>query len=165
MKLLLALSIFIVSLPVKAAVSSDAALERCRAEQNALRRLACYDGINVANSTVATETTKSTEALAQAEAALGPMPVTPPQQNFGLEHKQVNDDSEQELTVIVQSVSYSPRKELIIDFTNGQRWRQVGSGRYNIDNGEEHLIKRGILNSFFLANKQNNRTIKIKREK
>lgn len=153
MKQLLALSLVVASLPLFAAVPLADALELCRTEQNALRRLTCYDGISI-DKAPATPT-----AVVQQKAA------EKPQQSFGLEHRQLDEEAPELLSVTVKSVNYSPRKELIVVFTNGQRWRQIGSEHYKIEAGEQHFIKRGVLNSFFLANAETNRTVRIRREK
>ena len=161
MKLLLALSLVVASLPLSAAVPLEQAIELCRAEQNALRRLTCYDGISADTATAAPAAIaqqKTATAVQQKAAAT-------PQQSFGLEHKQLDEEAPEQLSVTVKSVDYSPRKELIVAFTNGQRWRQVGNEHYQIEVGEQHFIKRGVLNSFFLANAETNRTVRIKREK
>lgn len=138
------------------------AVELCRAEQNALRRLTCYDAINLASGDSAGSKTLPSQASERAQQA-----TTKPQQNsderFGLEHKE-QADADETLRVTVKNVSYTPRKELIVEFDNGQRWRQIGSDYYAIAVGQQHTIKRGVLNAFFLANDNNNRTIRIKRE-
>uniref|UniRef100_A0A486XT38 Uncharacterized protein n=1 Tax=Rheinheimera sp. BAL341 TaxID=1708203 RepID=A0A486XT38_9GAMM len=152
----LAIITLLIATGSSAAVPVEQALELCRAEQNALKRLTCYDAIgNSAQATksAAVVTTKSASSTTN----------TTPADNFGIEHKQ-NTDIAERLDVTVKSVTHSPRKELIIEFENGQRWRQVGSGDYKIAPGQQHYIKRGVLNSFFLANDNNNRTIRIRRE-
>lgn len=166
MKSVFAVLIAIISLPVSASnVSLTQALELCRAEQNALRRLTCYDNIQ---HTPAQQTVTDTQAqpvqqvkpAAEAEVAVKAKPAD----TFGMEHKQSSNDTAEQLTVTVKSVRYSPHKQLIVEFDNGQRWRQIGSDYYSIKEGQQHRIKRGAFNSFFLANDNNNRTIRIRRE-
>ena len=72
MKQLLALSLVVASLPLFAAVPLEQALELCRAEQNALRRLTCYDGISADTATAAPATIaqqKTATAIQQKAAA------------------------------------------------------------------------------------------------
>ncbi len=146
------------------------AVELCRAEQNALRRLSCYDAIAITNTAEVKALPAQANERAQ-QATAKPSPAKPATANteknsderFGLEHK-VQADADETLRVKVKNVSYTPRKELIVEFDNGQRWRQIGSDYYAIAVGQQHTIKRGVLNSFFLANDNNNRTIRIKRE-
>jgi hypothetical protein len=156
MKQFFAACIIFASLPVSAAIPVEQALELCRAEQNALRRLSCYDAI-AADDTTATTQNKS--ALPPAAAVS-----SKPETSFGLEHKKSNEDVAEQIGVTVKSVSYTPHKELIVEFDNGQRWRQIGNDYYSISAGQQHYIKRGILSAFFLANDNNNRTIRIRRE-
>ena len=158
MKYLLALIATLATLPAVAEQPTlQQALELCRAEQNALRRLTCYDAIDYANSQ-ATAKSLPAQANAQAQQASG----KPAETDFGLEHRQRHDTKEQ-LNLIVKSVTYSPRKELIVEFDNGQRWRQIGTEYYSIKEGQQHHIKRGVLNSFLLSNDDNNRTIRVRR--
>lgn len=154
MKQFIALCVAIICLPVNAAIPLEQALELCRAEQNALRRLSCYDAIAI-NGVIAAPSEKN----AQSPAAVS----TKPEDTFGLEHKQSADTAEQ-LQLTVKSVRYTPHKELIVEFDNGQIWRQIGNDYYSIAAGQQHYIKRGVLNAFFLANHNNNRTIRIRRE-
>ena len=162
MKYLL-ISLGLVVTSVSAAVPTEQALELCRAEQNALKRLLCYDAINVdsavgASSTVATKS----QALATVPTAIQPKTDTNTDNSFGLEHKQKEQDADL-IHVTVKSFSYSAHDELQVEFANGQQWRQQGNDYYPIAVGERHSIKRGIFNSFVLANDKNNRTIKIRR--
>lgn len=143
------------------------AVELCRAEQNALRRLTCYDAISLTSATTPGLKALPSQANEQAQQATAKLATAKPaksdDERFGLEHKE-QVDADETLRVTVKDVSYSPRKELIVEFNNGQRWRQIGSEYYAIAVGQQHTIKRGVLNSFFLANDNNNRTIRIKRE-
>lgn len=143
------------------------AVELCRAEQNALRRLTCYDAISLTSATTPGVKTLPSQANERAQQATAKLATTQPAKNnddrFGLEHKK-QADADETLRVTVKNISYTPRKALIVEFDNGQRWRQIGSDYYAIAVGQQHTIKRGVLNSFFLANDNNNRTIRIKRE-
>ena len=163
MKSVFAVVIAIVSLPLSASsVPLTQALELCRAEQNALRRLTCYDSIQ---HTAAQQNNTAVQALpVQAAPAAKAAVEGDSSDSFGMEHKQNSDDSAEQLAVTVKSLRYSPRKELIVEFDNGQIWRQNGSGHYKIAAGEQHFIKRGVLNSFLLGNDNNNRTIRVRRE-
>lgn len=140
-----------------AQTSLSSAIEQCRTEQNALKRLVCYDEIKAPNAPVAATPAasgRSAEAKATRPAA---------NNDFGLEHKKT-DDTADKVSAIVSKISYSPRKEMIIEFDNGQVWRQTASGTYPIKVGERHFIKRGMLGAFYLGNDNNNRTLKVKRE-
>ncbi|KKO44644.1 hypothetical protein WG68_14765 [Arsukibacterium ikkense] len=169
----------LLSLPANADPLTEA-LNECRQQQNALKRLVCYDEINLATTSVkpaAPARTPANEASAKATPTHGkppalpapavnraPLSKAPPAaEDFGLEHKKTADKQTDQLYLTVSSISYSPRKELIVEFDNGQTWRQTGSGNYPIAVGERHFIKRGMLNSFTLGNDDNNRNIKVRR--
>lgn len=134
------------------------ALEQCRTEQNALKRLVCYDEINTRGTVAAAP---ALPARSEAEASVTRQT---PSNEFGREHKQSTDDLTDQIYAVVSKISYSPRKEMIIEFDNGQVWRQAASGTYLIKVGERHFIKRGMLGAFYLGNDNNNRTLKVKRE-
>lgn len=142
-----------------AAVPTEQAIELCRAEQNALKRLVCYDAINLS----------STQTAAQSSAPTAPSATLTAEADkniedyFGQEHKRNVQDPDV-INVTVKSFEYSLRKELIIEFDNGQIWRQKGTQYYPIAVGEQHRITRGVLNSFRLGNDRNNRTISIGRQ-
>mgnify|MGYP005840989869 CR=1 FL=1 len=141
-----------------AAIPLEQALELCRAEQNALRRLTCYDAIADGKTTVQSTT-------ASAPAATSSARNTTPAEQFGIEHRQQEDTTVEQLNVVVKSLQYTPYKELTVEFTNGQIWQQIGTDYYKIAEGETHFIRRGVLNSFLLGNEKSNRTIRVKREK
>ncbi|HEY0923354.1 hypothetical protein [Rheinheimera pacifica] len=169
MKLMLAALVAVASLPVAAAIPLDQALELCRAEQNALRRLSCYDAISAVTASTATQNNTASVTAT----AVAPTPAVPaantvaqkkPEADFGIEHRKIDEDAPDQIYLSVKEVRYSPRKELIVEFDNGQIWRQNGTDYYKIAAGEQHYIKRGVLSSFFLGNDNNNRTIRVRRE-
>ncbi|MGI5310209.1 hypothetical protein [Rheinheimera sp. WS51] len=138
------------------AIPTEQALELCRAEQNALKRLVCYDAINV-NSVTASKQAISSNS----EVNTKPIESNT-EKNFGLEHSKQQDADL--IYVTVKNFNYTAHDKLQIEFENGQKWRQQGSDYYPIAVGERHHIKRGIFNSFMLGSDKNNRTIKIRRE-
>ena len=142
-------------LTATASIPLEQALELCRAEQNALRRLTCYDAI--ADNTTVKQSTANSQSSAKTTIA--------PTEQFGVEHKLQDDENIEQLDVVVKSLRYSPHKELRVEFTNGQVWHQVGNDYYKIAEGEQHFIRRGVLNSFLLGNSKSDRTIRVKREK
>ncbi|HEX5792656.1 MAG TPA: hypothetical protein VFY01_05235 [Rheinheimera sp.] len=153
-----------------APIPTEQAIELCRAEQNALRRLNCYDAISANTSTVssvapiaannAPATSSKPAAIAQPQAVAE----TSADSSFGLEHKKSAEQSADKIYVTAKTISENKYRGLSIEFTNGQIWQQQGSDYYQIKQGEEHYIRRGALGSFFLANDRNNRAIRVKRE-
>ena len=152
MKSLVAVAIAIISLPISASsIPLEQALELCRSEPNALKRLLCYDAIN--------------KTATEAPATVSTQPKTAPQQEFGKEHRNIlAEDSPEQLYMTVTKVSYDPYKSLIVEFDNGQIWRQLGSEYYSIKAGEKHYIKRGVMNSFLLGSDDGRKAIRVRRE-
>jgi hypothetical protein len=154
----------------------EQALTACRAEQNALKRLVCYDDILLTNKVelpaAASGTTSDPKASAVDVAntnavkpdAAAAKAKDSASERFGLEHQRQPEQTT-ELSFIVSKVSYNNRRELVVEFDNGQVWRQQGSDHYPIAVGEKHRIKRGMLGSFRLGNERNNRTIQVRRER
>lgn len=165
MKSVFAVVIAIISLPLSASsIPLTQAIELCRAEQNALRRLTCYD--NIQNTPAQLNNSAAQTLPVQAAPAAQAANKAEPADIFGMEHKQTSDENASDkIYVKVTKIQFSPRKELIVTFDNRQVWRQNGTDYYKIEVGEQHFIKRGALNSFFLGNENNNRIIRVRREK
>lgn len=155
-----ALIAYLLSSPVLAQSNMASAIEQCRTEQNALKRLVCYDEIKTQAGlpNAAASTTRAAPPTAPAATASSSA------SDFGKEHKRDTSHNADVIYVVVKSVRFGPRKEIIIALDNGQVWRQSGSGTYPIAEGERHFIKRGMLGAFYLGNDSNNRTLKISRE-
>lgn len=155
--------------PPAQAEQLTAAMNECRQQQNALKRLVCYDEIKLTATDAPVAQAKqpqspqSQQPVATSKRPTAEQTAAPAQSDFGLEHKQTADKQADQLYLTVSDVSYSPRKELIVAFDNGQTWRQTGTDYYKIAVGERHYIKRGMLNSFTLGSDANNRTIKVRR--
>ncbi|WP_134058731.1 hypothetical protein [Rheinheimera aquimaris] len=153
---------------VQAAIPAEQAIELCRAEQNALRRLNCYDAISADTSVAAAApVARATQSAAPQQPTVSqpqPAPAATAESSFGLEHKKSSEQTTDKIYVTVKTVSENQQRELVVEFTNGQIWRQRGNDYYQIKAGEKHYIKRGVLGSFFLGNDDNNRTIRVKRE-
>ena len=149
--------------PVSVAQSSVAtALEQCRSFTQTEQRLACYDAINTSPTNLTAATVIAAELAQTKPVVTAEVDEKTIESQFGHERKQAVNTIEQ-ITSIVRKVSYSLRKELIVEFENDQVWRQTNSSFYPINVGEEHHIKRGAVGSFYLANDKNNRTLKVRR--
>ena len=160
--------------PLAQASELSAALNKCRQQHNSVKRLLCYDEINLQLTTHSAATPapadhtarQSATSLAQQTAVNRSTVVAgtiEADEDFGLEHKKIAEKRVDQLYVTVSNISYSPHKELIVEFDNGQIWRQSDNGYYKIAVGEQHYIKRGMFNSFRLGNDDNNRTVKVRR--
>ena len=141
---------------LQAAIPVEQALELCRAEQNALRRLTCYDAISMQpqqQHTVSQAPVSSTATKAAAE------------EEFGKEHRNTIDESAPDLVYMtVKEISYDPYKSLIVEFDNGQIWQQLGTEYYRIKVGEQHYIKRALMNSFLLGRDDGRKAIRVRRK-
>lgn len=152
-----------------AAVPIEQAVEVCRAEANALRRLSCYDSIATNTNTTSSAITATNATIAESPVPTNSVPEnTITEQNseniFGMEHKQNTELMVDKIYATVKTVSKTIHKELIIEFTNGQVWLQKGNDYYPVKPGDKHYIKRGALGAFFLGNDDSNRAIRVKRE-
>ena len=151
----LAIMTLLIATSSQASVPVEQALELCRAEQNALKRLLCYDAIN----------SSATSASAAAVAKKPEVASQTPQQEFGKEHRNIlQEDSPEQVYMTVAKVSYDPYKSLIVEFDNGQVWRQLGTEYYSIKAGEKHYIKRAVMNSFLLGSDDGRKAIRVRRE-
>lgn len=161
-------------LPMSAVASSlEQALAVCRGEENALKRLVCYDEINLTKqSSLPAQASKGQQQAAasrtktdgQATEIKAETTASQATERFGLEHKS-QPERASALSMTVTKLSHNNRRELIIEFDNGQVWRQQGNSHYPIAVGEQHQIKRGMLGGFSLGNERNNRTIRVLRER
>ena len=71
-----------------------------------------------------------------------------------------------EVRFVVKSASLSLRKKWRFTFENGQKWEQKDSDKFaKFEAGDEVIIKRGVMNAFYLKKPDANRTIRVKRVK
>ena len=149
------------------------ALQACTFVENDFNRLLCYDntmaGKSLSKPTTTKTLTPSTNNAAPAVAAAtgtavaGEQIVKTKNEDFGLEHKEVSKDNDDEISAVVTSVKEAPYGELIINLDNGQQWRQVGSDRLRLATNDTVVIERGMFNSFLLKKAGQNRSIRVKR--
>ncbi|NMP30739.1 hypothetical protein HII17_04105 [Thalassotalea sp. M1531] len=160
----------------------------CKSESDSLKRLVCYDQITEL-LVAKTDFTKTSTAEVNVvnEAAVKPIAAVSavkadetnptklaekPQANsaraeaiFGQEQKQ-RDDIVDEVHFVIKSAKLSLRKKWQFVFENGQRWEQKDTDRFaKFEAGQEVIIKRGIMNAFYLKKQDANRTIRVKRTK
>ncbi|MBZ9613666.1 hypothetical protein [Rheinheimera maricola] len=155
MKRLAMITLLVATSSHAAGIPTEQALELCRAEQNALKRLLCYDTIN----------TGSTQNSSVAPSATAPATAAQQPQEFGKEHRNfLPEDAPEQVYMTVRKISYDPYKSLIVEFDNGQVWQQLGTEYYSIKAGEKHYIKRGVMNSFLLGSDDGRKAIRVRRE-
>ena len=169
MSVLVAISMLMI--PVSAAdfVSS---FKQCAAEKDSLNRLLCYDKlakvlnhqqVDVELPDVPVATSKSPGTVSTAR-TLEPAST---EDEFGA--KYLKNDMQEAITQVsymIKSVDKTLRGLYRFTFENGQKWEQQESDigiRFRV--GETVIIKRGVLDSFYLKGKNSNRTIQVKRIK
>jgi hypothetical protein len=126
------------------------ALKACGTIKNDQNRLLCYD--KAINGKALNEKSSNTELTATAD-------------DFGLEHKNLDEERVGEIKAVVISIKKAPYGKLIINLNNDQQWRQHDSERMLLKKGDKIVIRRGALNSFLLKKDGTNRSIRVKRTK
>ncbi|WP_105200361.1 hypothetical protein [Pseudoalteromonas sp. T1lg10] len=153
------------------------ALKACSFIENDFRRLLCYDNImagkpidsmpaNVPANKAGKSQGKGAEASAAAAGNANANAANKGKKDkgdFGLEHKQRNEENGDELVAKVSSIKEAPYGELIITLDNGQRWRQVGTESFRISKNDTVVISRAMFNSFLLKKQGSNKSIRVKR--
>ena len=145
------------------------ALQACTFVENDFNRLLCYDNTMAGKSLTKPETTKTLTPPASSVTATADVAVASKQivkvknEDFGLEHKELVKENDNEITAVVTNVKEAPYGELIISLNNGQQWRQIGSDSLRIATNDTVVIERGMFNSFLLKKAGQNRSIRVKR--
>ena len=169
-------------------------MRQCSLQQNALKRLVCFDIISQnltpsAKTSVASEqtTVASVEPQKQVMETATPVAVAPPKksivttasvqppqqsisaksstEDFGLKRNARFEESGDSIVANVHSVRKNPFKKYIITLDNGQVWKQFDSTSLRITVGETVIIKRGTLGAFFLGKDGVHKRLRVKRQK
>lgn len=176
--LIIAISIFAVSLPGRAA---ELTLEICAAIEDPVKRFACYDtlaGRSPADQAKAAGTAPG--ATDQAEPGAGVIapaapavtqtapavePAPDEETAFGLEDKPKADRPD-ELKFKWTRKMKDAYGKWIIFLENGQVWRQTDTRRFDFTNPEQWVVvSRGFAGGFFLAEPGSRIRIRVKRVK
>ena len=151
------------------------ALKACSFIENDFRRLLCYDNIMAgkpidsmpaeapANKAGKSQGKGAAAAAAAAGNANAANKGKKDKSDFGIEHKQRNEENGDELVAKVSSVKEAPYGELIITLENGQRWRQVGTESFRVSKNDTVVISRAMFNSFLMKKQGTNKSIRVKR--
>lgn len=149
------------------------ALQACSFIENDFNRLLCYDN-TVAGKPLTKPSEKKTLTPPKPVANITPNVSAPVAavtasapaakgDDFGLEHKEITKDKDENITALVSSVKKAPYGELIISLDNSQEWRQIGSDSLKLKESDTVVISRGVFNSFLLRKDGQNRSIRVKR--
>ncbi|REL28700.1 hypothetical protein DXX93_20430 [Thalassotalea euphylliae] len=172
---MLSLVVTSVATSANAATSLAEQLMACRGEVDSLKRLVCYDGLAAASKQKTTSHTTLPAASTVAPVAnttssvvttSAPKAITVNAQDiFGQEAK-FKSNQVDEVRFVIKSASLTHRKKWRFVFENGQKWEQKDTDRFGkFVAGEEVIIKRGVMNAFYLKKPSANRTIRVKRIK
>lgn len=138
-------------------------LKQCRAVQNDLQRLTCYDKIGSGTFTPTNVVTEREQYLERTPTATSSAVSTTSPDNFGIEHKEVPQEQVTSIIATVDLIEQSKRGLWTITLNNGQKWRQISSDGFLLRKGEEVTISRGVFNSFLLTRKGSERQTKVAR--
>ncbi|GAA0671655.1 hypothetical protein [Rheinheimera tangshanensis] len=173
--------------PLHASQVLENQIINCQSITSNEQRLACFDRIElvVVKSAAPVATPVATAVAESASSAVATAPVAaavpvattatvaeaapaPSQaiEEFGLEHKRVQQEAPQEsLTLTLAKVGKTPYGELIFTFENGQVWRQVIKEAFTASIGESYQLQRGAFNSFFINKEGQFKKTRVRRDK
>lgn len=142
------------------ASSLDSALRSCKQITEDIKRLACFDQIQLHSDT-------PTLAVGAAETAVTVKnQAVLTEEDFGLEHKAaVKDKLQSSVPMVLKKISTTPFGVQIFSFENAQVWRQVSKENFNAKIGKTYILERGALNSFFLSEEGSGRKTRVRRDK
>ncbi len=139
------------SVTVQAQSVTDAQLAACAKIENPLQRLVCFDQLSAGKKPIV------------AQQQQGEKPVVSAEDKFGREHLDDGRDSPDKLAVEIVGKSKDAYGYWVIELSNGQRWRQTEAATFQLPDGAEYYIERGVLDSFFLGREGMNRRIRVQR--
>lgn len=159
----LGLSIWAQCFAAAPAVANDAALESCRLERAADKRLACYDAIVVAPRAASPAATLVPAPLPvnRATAAAPAAPVVAPASSFGLPSTSAALDAI-DSSIAGRFEGWYPKTRITL--TNGQIWQveDTSSAALALDNPKVR-VRRGFAGAFYLEVSGTNRSPRVRR--
>lgn len=170
MKKLLVTSLLLLAVQPTVANEFEAQIATCAKISDSLQRLVCYDKVakriadkpqDVAIKPVTKPSAKTSE-VKQTKADDSSISAT---ELFGNEGKVIKK-SVDEVIFTIKTAKQNLRKKWQFVFENGQKWEQRDSDKFaKYQAGEKVIIKRGLMNAFYLKKLDANRTIRVKRVK
>lgn len=140
-------------------------LRACADIENPLKRLVCYDKVAAGEGiTISAGNNNSARASTPANANANANARPAEKDTFGLPEESV-DDSNDTISVRIESTDKDPYGKWIIYFTNGQIWKQTDSQTYQLPLDGDYTIERGVLDGYFLGREGLNKRIKVRRVK
>jgi hypothetical protein len=150
-----------------ATAQTPADIARCTAIDSDAERLACYDKLFVRSADQPQEQTKAPATVAAAEAAAAS--ASAGLDDFGLDGRKPAEQvttpkGSDEMQARIARLDTQPRGEYVLTLDNGQVWQQQEyDWHLAFKVGDEVIIKRGVLKSYRLQQKGNNRTTPVTR--
>jgi hypothetical protein len=141
-------------------------LQKCQDQENALKRLVCFDEATKDLSQSDRAIVPTIQAHSKPSSPQKPAVVndnTPTQ--FGLEHKADTDALPDTIFAAVTTLKKNTYKKYTISLDNGQVWTQSDNERLRLSVGENVYIKRGMLGAFYMSKEGVNQRIRVKRVK
>ncbi|TMO53117.1 hypothetical protein [Pseudoalteromonas phenolica] len=159
MKKIFITSLLLLSTSSYASQVNVQALEACSLVENDLKRLMCYDkiiaGKNISKPVQQTLNTTHPKVVEKSQVKVD---------EFGLERsKKAASKKLDEIHSTVNKLTKNPRGQHTFHLKNNQIWKQKGSDRFPVKEGDEIIIIRGVFDSFRMKKVGTNRTIQVKR--
>lgn len=159
--------------PVVAQSVSDERLATCAQIENPLQRLVCFDELAANGNYQQAEQSQANNRgrgkgrgaeRSQGRGQDRGQSESNRADDFGREHRQErqSEDADKRYIEIVKTTK-DPYGRWIFELANGQRWQQTDSNTYQLPDGVDYYIERGVLNSFYLGRSDINSRIKVKR--
>ena len=166
-----------------ASVAQNKSLQDCRAIGDVNARVACYDEIvdarqdSKAAPVISSAPALIPQASVATDSALAEPGNTPTIERdtqlslFGAEAELTRTVIAEELGVtqldqieaLVEQVSSTAYKQLILRLDNGHIWQQTDSKRLSVREGEQIIVRSGRLGAFFLEKSGGSRAVRVKR--
>ena len=172
-----ALMLIAVLMPAQAETIANA-LSQCKAEQNSLKRLVCYDRVaqsidrysgledlvNVPAPLPARAASSVNRAAQESVRNVPQSTASGADADFGMEN-QVPTERKDKIYAEIANIDKGPRKRYIITLSNGHVWKQTDGESLRLKVGQTVYIERGALGAFYLSKESANKRIRVKRAK
>jgi hypothetical protein len=148
-------------------------LVKCSNTKDSLVRLVCYDNVvkslNSSNSVNLPEVTASAVAESPKVSVNQKPGVMKSDDSFGSEHLIAKNKSKNkgltQVAFTIKTAEKTLRKKWKVTFENGQVWEQTDSGYIKLSAGNKVELSKGMLGVFYLKKTDQNKKIRVKRQK
>jgi hypothetical protein len=150
-----------------ATAQTPADIARCTAIESGSERLKCYDKLFVQSASQPQEQSKAAATIAAAAPAAAA--TSADLDDFGLDGRKPAGQADEpagpdEMQARIAKLVAQPRGEYVLTLDNGQVWQQREyDWHFAFSVGDEVIIKRGLMKSYRLQQKGDNRTTPVTR--